>query len=111
MPRRAAMPAASGAGDDRLLERNDELEVLDGVVEDGLAGEAVLVVITGLRRGELPVEASLLDEITNRPGTVAVRPQPLSEAASADLVRSHLGAGPEEPFWQACHHATGGNPL
>src|SRR5918993_3217067 len=249
MPRRVPMPAASGPGDDGLLERHDELEVLDGVVQDGLAGEAVLasiegpagigksrllarardrataagyrvlqaggsdlegeysfgvvrqlfeplladgeqrdrwlaeaaapaarvftppddsahtgdvsygilhglfrltaniatdgplllavddlhwcdraslrfiaylaprldgmpvVVITGLRSGELPAEASLLDEITNRPGAIAVRPQPLSEAASADLVRSQLGAGAEEPFWQACHHATGGNPL
>src|SRR4051794_22228568 len=41
------MPAASGAGDDRLLERNDELELLDGVVQDGLAGEAVLALIEG----------------------------------------------------------------
>ena len=70
-----------------------------------------VVVITGLRSGESPAEASLLDEITNRPETIAVRPQPLSEAASADLVRSQLGAGAEEPFWQACHHATSGNPL
>src|SRR5918994_2007609 len=230
MPRRAPMPAASGAGNDRLLDRNDELEVLDGVLQDGLAGEAVLavvegpagigksrllarardqataaryrvlqarggalereysfgvvrqlfeplladgeqrdrwlagaaapaarvfappddsahtgdvsygilhglfrltaniaadgplllavddlhwcdraslrfvvylaprldgipvVLITGLRSGELPAEASLLDEITNRPGTIAVRPQPLSDVASADLVRSQLGA-------------------
>src|SRR3954466_14341614 len=42
-----AMPAGSGAGDDRLLERNDELEVLDGIVRDGLAGEAVLALIEG----------------------------------------------------------------
>ena len=249
MPRRAPMPAVSGAGDDRLLERDDELEALDQVVQDGLAGEAVLaliegpagigksrllarardrataagyrvlrargsdlereysfgvvrqlfeplladadqrdrwlaeaaapaarvfappddsvhtgdvsygilhglfwltaniaadgpllltvddlhwsdraslrfvaylarrldgipvVVITGLRSGELPAEPSLLDEITNRPGTIALSPQPLSEAGSADLVRSQLGGGAEEPFWQACHRATSGNPL
>src|SRR5918998_1218969 len=47
MPRRAPIPAASGAGDDRLLERSDELEVLDGVVQDGLAGGAVLALIEG----------------------------------------------------------------
>src|SRR5919112_493765 len=140
MPRRVPMPAASGPGDDGLLERHDELEVLDGVVQDGLAGAAApaarvfappddsahtgdvsygilhglfrltaniaaggplllavddlhwcdraslrfvayiaprldgmpVVVITGLRSGESPPEASLLDEITNRPGTIAV---------------------------------------
>ena len=70
-----------------------------------------VVVASAVRTGEPPVEALLLDEIAHGPAAVTVRLLPLTEAGSADLVRVHLGAGAEPAFWQACHQATGGNPL
>jgi DNA-binding CsgD family transcriptional regulator len=48
--------------------------------------------------------------LRSEPGTVVLRPAPLSHAATADLVDAALG--PATPaFLAACHEATDGNPL
>jgi DNA-binding CsgD family transcriptional regulator len=78
-------------------------------LERRLEGLQVLIVAT-VRTGELDAEPGLLGEIAGDPAAVPVRPEALSQAAVAELVRERLG--PAEPsFSAACHQATGGNPL
>ena len=50
-------------------------------------------------------------QVAARPTTVALNPQPLSEAAVSGLTRERLGAEAADEFCRACHTATGGNPL
>ncbi len=75
-----------------------------------LEGQPILVAAT-VRSNEPPTDAALLAEIANDPATAAVRPGPLSEAATAELVRSRLGPDADDAFCASCHEATGGNPL
>jgi DNA-binding CsgD family transcriptional regulator len=75
-----------------------------------LEGLPILVAST-LRSGEPGSDPALLAEIVHDPGTAAIHPQPLTEAAVADLVRERLGADADEVFCTACHRATVGNPL
>lgn len=56
-------------------------------------------------------EDPLLSELLADPASAIVRPNALSPASVAELVQQELGAGAEEPFSHACHHATAGNPL
>jgi DNA-binding CsgD family transcriptional regulator len=62
--------------------------------------------------------------VTQRPGEVSgpltalseraalvLKPAPLSEAASAELVRRELGPRADEDLCRSCHQATGGNPF
>jgi DNA-binding CsgD family transcriptional regulator/tetratricopeptide (TPR) repeat protein len=69
------------------------------------------VVAVAVRTGEPSAEPLLLDEIAQGSAVVSVRPRAFSAVASAELVRRRLGHRAEEPFWRACHVATGGNPL
>ncbi|HXT44714.1 MAG TPA: BTAD domain-containing putative transcriptional regulator [Pseudonocardiaceae bacterium] len=70
-----------------------------------------LLLVVALRPAEPGADQNLLAQIaTDQPATV-VRPAPLSEAASAQLVRIVLGEGAQDAFCHACHIATGGNPL
>jgi DNA-binding CsgD family transcriptional regulator len=64
-----------------------------------------------LRSNEPGTDPALLAELAHDPATVAVRPGPLSEAAVGALVRERLGGDPAPAFRDACHRATGGNPL
>jgi DNA-binding CsgD family transcriptional regulator len=74
--------------------------------------EGLPIVLVGtLRPAELGGSEALVDEIARAPSAVCVRPDPLSEAAVAELVQGRLGAVPAEAFVVACHAATGGNPL
>jgi DNA-binding SARP family transcriptional activator len=75
-----------------------------------LEGQPILVAAT-VRSNEPPTDAALLAEIANDPGTASVRPGPLSDAATAELVRSRLGPDADDAFCASCHDATGGNPL
>ena len=63
--------------------------------------------LCGVRPFERQVHAHLISEIARDPLAVTLRPQPLSERASAAL----LGDEADEAFSRACHTATGGNPL
>src|SRR5262249_46017294 len=57
------------------------------------------------------IDAELVAEITADPATVSLRPRPLTEAATADLVRGRLGDGTDPGFAAACQEVTAGNPL
>jgi class 3 adenylate cyclase/DNA-binding CsgD family transcriptional regulator len=56
-------------------------------------------------------EHPLLAELLADPATMIVRPNALTAPSVSELVEQELGAGAEEAFCLACHHATGGNPL
>jgi len=53
----------------------------------------------------------LLAPILGLPATVPIRPRELSATAAAALARERLGESVETVFSDACHRATGGNPL
>jgi hypothetical protein len=50
-------------------------------------------------------------QVITDPSASVLRPAPLSEKASAQLVRTVLGGKAQDAFCLACHTATGGNPL
>jgi len=56
-------------------------------------------------------EPPLLAELLADPAGVIVRPGTLSASSVAHFVQQELGADGDNAFCQACHHATGGNPL
>ena len=70
---------------------------------DGLA----ITVLCGVRPFEHHAHAHLLAELTGDPLALTLHPEPLSEAATAEL----LDDGADAAFTHACHDATGGNPL
>jgi ATP/maltotriose-dependent transcriptional regulator MalT len=75
-----------------------------------LDGVRILVAAT-LRSAEPGTDPALLAEIGADPAAVPLRPGPLSEPGTAELVRRRLGDGADPGFCAACHAATGGNPL
>jgi DNA-binding SARP family transcriptional activator len=75
-----------------------------------LEGQPVLL-LTTLRTGEPPTDATLVREVVTDPMTAAVRPSPLREDAVRALVADRLGTEPEPAFLEACVSTTGGNPL
>src|SRR5581483_9692013 len=50
-------------------------------------------------------------ELLSEPEATVVHPQPLGRGSVAQLIRDTLGDDPEDAFSEACHDATGGNPL
>ncbi len=74
-----------------------------------LEGLRVLVVLA-LRTGEEHPDDALLTDLALDPAVVVLRPAPLSADAAAALVRERLGEG-ADPFVEACHRMTSGNPL
>ena len=70
-----------------------------------------VTVACSLRPAEPGVDTALVAEIASDPLTVSIRPRTLSLAAAAELVSERLDAEPEPAFVDACHSATGGNPL
>jgi len=75
-----------------------------------LAGMPVLLALTA-RPDEPGVQTELVRGLAAEAGVPTLRPEPLSEAGTAELVRERLGGAAAEPFAQACHDATGGNPF
>jgi DNA-binding SARP family transcriptional activator/tetratricopeptide (TPR) repeat protein len=72
-----------------------------------------ILVVTALRSGEpdVPYEKEqLLADIARDPAVVHIRPEPLSAAGVAGLVRRRMGTADEE-FVRACHRASAGLPL
>jgi DNA-binding CsgD family transcriptional regulator len=74
-----------------------------------LEGMPVLVAIT-LRPAEPGADAAMIGEISNEPIAGFVRPGALSGSAVATILGERLGEH-EQSFTDACHAATGGNPL
>src|SRR5262245_16341225 len=70
-----------------------------------------LLALASLRTAEPGVDAALLVELLGDPLAVSLHPRPLSEPAVAELVRGRLGEQADAAFAEACHGATGGNPL
>jgi AAA ATPase domain len=69
-----------------------------------------VVLAVGLRDGEPRVRSAALEGLVEM-ASVSVRVEPLSEAASAVLVRRRLGPRADEELCRSCHAATGGNPF
>jgi DNA-binding CsgD family transcriptional regulator len=70
-----------------------------------------LLVLVAFRPPQQGREPELLTELVADPATVAIRPGSLGRESVAVLARRLLGAEPEAAFVDACHRATGGNPL
>lgn len=70
-----------------------------------------LLVLLALRTAEPGTDQHLLAQIATDPLATVLRPAPLSQAASAQLVRAIIGNEAEEEFCAGCHAATAGNPL
>jgi DNA-binding SARP family transcriptional activator/tetratricopeptide (TPR) repeat protein len=70
-----------------------------------------LLLAVALRPAEPVVDPYLVAQVATDPLATVVRPAPLSEGASAHVVRAVLGAGADDAFCRTCHLATGGNPL
>jgi class 3 adenylate cyclase/tetratricopeptide (TPR) repeat protein len=79
-------------------------------LERRLEGLPLLVVI-GSRPPEQSHQPVLLTELISDPDALVIRPLALSHAAVAELAREQLGVEPEDECVEACHRATGGNPL
>ncbi|HEX8104966.1 MAG TPA: AAA family ATPase, partial [Solirubrobacteraceae bacterium] len=69
-----------------------------------------VLLVAATRPAEPGADQELLDALATAPAARALRPAPLSEAATAALVRRHLPEA-EDGFAAACHQATGGNPF
>jgi DNA-binding CsgD family transcriptional regulator/tetratricopeptide (TPR) repeat protein len=75
-----------------------------------LEGLPVLLVIASRPR-EPGFDRSILDTLGREPAAREVVPRALSEAATAQVVRSRLPAAATDEFCLACQAVTGGNPL
>jgi DNA-binding CsgD family transcriptional regulator len=74
-------------------------------------GDMPLSLVLGARpatAGDWPEPLVLL---SGEPRVAVARPRPLSERASAVVVRRTVGENAEEAFCRACHASTGGNPF
>jgi DNA-binding CsgD family transcriptional regulator len=69
-----------------------------------------IAVCTTIRSGEPGAPERLLDELRGAPGARRLTPSPLSESATAELVRER-DPGAEDLVCTRCHDATRGNPL
>ncbi len=77
-----------------------------------IEGLPVAMILAG--RPPDPAEPDIVafwSQIASRPSATALYPRPLSQSAVGDLARERLGSGADQEFCQACHTATGGNPL
>jgi predicted ATPase len=111
---------ANLAADGPLAVVVDDLHWCDGASLRFLAYlarrlDGLPVLVAGsLRPAERPVDVAVLGELAGDASAVSLRPRPLGEAATAELLAARLGgdAGAVDPaFTTACHAATGGNPL
>jgi DNA-binding CsgD family transcriptional regulator len=75
-----------------------------------LDGLPILLVLAA-RPNEPGVQAELVRGLASDLAVPTLRPAPLSEAATAALVRDRLGDAAPDPLAAACHEATGGNPF
>ena len=69
-----------------------------------------MAVVVAVRSGEANAPAELLEALRSEASETVV-PQPLTEAASANVVRTALGPSADAMFCRACHETTGGNPF
>jgi DNA-binding CsgD family transcriptional regulator len=94
--------------DDAYLADPASLQFLDYLARR-LEGLPVALLATG--RAADPEGDELWRALAEEPAIEVIRPQPLSEAATAAFVRERLGSDCDPEFCHACHRATAGNPL
>jgi DNA-binding CsgD family transcriptional regulator len=70
-----------------------------------------VALLLALRDGEPGLDPEIVAALESESGPRTLRPQPLSEPATAELLRAELDPGAEEEFCAAAHRAAGGNPL
>jgi DNA-binding SARP family transcriptional activator len=70
-----------------------------------------VIVATTVRSAEAYDHAELLADLADEAHAVMLRPQPLSEEATSELVRGAFGRSAAPLFVAACHRTTAGNPL
>ena len=70
-----------------------------------------ILVVAGTRPPAQSHEEALVAELASDPGAVVVRPQALTLHAVAWTIRESLARDADVEFADACHEATGGNPL
>jgi tetratricopeptide (TPR) repeat protein len=75
-----------------------------------LDGLPISLAVT-LRPDEPGAAGALIGEVVHDPLVVTLRPAPLSEATTAEVLRMRLSAEPDAAFSAATFRATGGNPL
>ncbi len=80
-------------------------------LERRLEGLGVLVATAARMDDGVQPESRLLIDIAEDDATVSIRLGALSEDGAAEMVRARLGGDAENAFCNACHRATGGNPL
>jgi DNA-binding CsgD family transcriptional regulator/tetratricopeptide (TPR) repeat protein len=68
-------------------------------------------VIAATRPNEPGADAALLAEIARDPLATSMRPGGLSAEGVRGVIQERLGEAPDPSFADACHSATGGNPL
>jgi DNA-binding CsgD family transcriptional regulator len=70
-----------------------------------------VLALLAVRTREPGQERPILDVLANEPNVEVLALQPLTEAATAQLIKRRLGRGADSAFSLACHEATGGNPF
>ena len=70
-----------------------------------------ILLVAGTRPPAQSNEEALVAEIVADPGAVVIRPQALTLHAAQSLIRETLARDVDVEFADACHEATGGNPL
>ena len=93
--------------DDAHWADADSLRVLADVAED-LRGSPIAVVVTA-RPAENPAVQPLLARLATTGEGCLVRPEPLTDAGVAAVVRAAFRRVPHEDFVRACARASGGN--
>jgi DNA-binding CsgD family transcriptional regulator len=70
-----------------------------------------IALVVAARPAEAEHERDLLGGLALGPTTVLMRPHPLSPRATHELLAAGLSGEPAQPFVDACHAASGGNPF
>lgn len=70
-----------------------------------------VVVLVSLRTGAPGVDGGVVAVLLGGPSVLVLRPDGLSREASTEVIRAAYSAEPDAAFADACHAATGGNPL
>jgi DNA-binding CsgD family transcriptional regulator len=73
--------------------------------------ELPALLVVACRTGEPGVQGGMLERLAGDAGEPPLRPQPLSPAGTAAVVRGRLGDSTSEELCAACHAATTGNPF